>query len=230
MPLRAPETCNNWSEVSKACTGSLRSLANQVSKDFRCILVCHEPPNDIPDLEKLDIVTVNFQIPKNDNEYKKDKGMKILRGLQHLQNLPTSYSMVLDADDRLHKDFVTYICANESESGWVIDKGYVYPGGLFARSHNGNFERLCGSTIITKNVHDNNDTSVLIGHTEARTHFEKMETPLKQVPFFAAVKIVGYGDNLTETLFVKSETIKRTLKKTLQLRLVSKRFKKNFSL
>jgi len=195
------------------------------------VLVCHEPPEDLPQLENLRIVQVETDVPADAAGFKADKAAKLDLGIRYLLRRPTRYCMHLDADDRVHRRLVEYVSTHDSQVGWVIDKGYVYQGGHFARAHNGKFERLCGSSFIL--AVDSGDVSqehLQIGHTEVRRHFAMLGTPLPSLPFFGAVKVVGYGDNITVTRFVKSETVRRTLKKVLQLRLVGRRFRDDFAM
>lgn len=230
IPLRPPSSCNDWNKVSKACTGTLRSIAAQTSDNYQCLLVCHEPPEVIPDIKNLEICCVNFSTPKSAEERKKDKGLKIKQALSFQKKNRSAFSMNVDADDRIHKDLVSYIETHNSLSGWRVGKGYVYPGGMFVRSHNGDFDKLCGTSIICRTDELNEISSpIMIGHCHAKKHFEDIGTPLKLLPFFAAVKVVGYGDNITETLFLRSATLRRTIKKLFQMRIVTKGFIKDFS-
>lgn len=230
IPLRAPQSCNNWEQVSTACVGTLQSIANQSSGNYQCLLVCHEPPPSIPSVNNFEIVRVNYPVPKTDKERKQDKGLKIRQALEYLKCKTSVFSMNLDADDRIHHDLVRFVESNETGSGWRIGKGYVYPGGKWLRAHNGSFDSLCGSSIICR-VDDLSETAspILWGHCQAQDQFKQKGTPLTDVPFYAAVKVVGYGDNITETKFLWSESIKRTMKKTLMMRPVSSQFKKNFA-
>ena len=230
IPLRAPESCNNWETVSKACTGTLQSIANQTSSNYQCVLVCHQPPSTLPVVENLKIIQVEYAPPKNYEERKNDKQQKIERACEYLKQHPSEFSMNLDADDRVHKELVSFVENCETSYGWRIGRGYVYPGERWMRQHKDTFDQLCGSSIITRVDDVNNpEKTVTVGHCQAKQHFLALGRPLNPIPFYAAVKCTGYGDNLTTTKFLKSESMKRTLKKLLMLRYASAPFKTAFA-
>lgn len=231
IPLRSKHSCLDWQKVSNACTGTLYSIAGQTNKEYNCFLVCHETPFKIPDSINIKIINVDFPYPKSPKEFKKDKGLKIKEGIKYLIDSPSKYYMILDADDRIHSGLTQYIANNQHHDNFIVDKGYVYPGGRFLRAHDGNFDKICGSVLVSsfKEVL-NNKVFILDGHHNIKSNFRKSEKNIIQIPFFAVIKNVGYGENITETIFIWSKSMKRTIKKFLMLRLITRKTKKLFAL
>ncbi len=231
IPFRAPESCDNWQVTSMACTGTLQSIANQTSSNYKCVMVCNEPPEIVPNVNNLEILQVNFPIPKNIPEFIADKGKRTLYALAHLQEsgADSEYAMKVDADDRLHKNLVSFLEENNSVSGWRVGKGIVYTGGKWIRQHNGNFDKLCGTSNICRADNLNHDGPLMISHCDIEQHFVDIGAPLKDLPFYSAVKVVNYGGNITATKFVKSESVRRTIRKLSMIRPVSAKFISDFA-
>ena len=231
IPLRSKGSTSNWNIVSKACTGTLGSIANQDSGHFRCILVCHEPPEVVPNVPNLTIINMTTPIPTDFEGYKQDKGLKVNEGVRRYLENPTPYFMVVDADDRIHHNLTTYIEGHTSFGNMLVDTGFVYGGGLWLRAHKGSFDKLCGTNFVQSHEEvEKEGIHVSLGHHTIKERFAKAGTSLHLVPFFAVIKMVGYGDNLTLTEFLWSQSFKRTVKKAMMMKLITNQIKKDFSL
>jgi hypothetical protein len=210
--------------------GTLASLENQTSGAYRCILVCHDTPAGFAGNRSTRTINVSFDPPADPSGYKADIGAKFTVGLREYLNDPTELYMFLDADDRLHSDLVRYVETGGAAT-YLIDKGYVYPGGRWLRAHDGSFDRLCGSVCVSncKEAAEGFIPSFL-GHYNIGDEFRARGLPLRRVPFFAAIKNVGYGENVTETRFLLSESVARTLKKAAMMRPLTPRIRACFAL
>ena len=231
IPLRSKHSCFDWEKVSNACTGTLYSIARQTDTAYNCILVCHETPAKIPPSINIKIINVDLPYPNSFEEFKKDKSLKIKEGIKHLKDSPSKFYMILDADDRVHSGLTQYIANNQDHDNFIVDKGYVYPGGRFLRAHKGNFDQICGSVLISSfNDILNGKIFILDGHHNLKSNFKKFEKNIIQIPFFAVIKNVSYGENITETNFIWSKSFKRSIKKILMLRFITRKTKKLFAL
>ena len=230
IPFRSKATCRDWEAVSGALRGTLASIANQSSSGYRCILACHEPPDGFVARPWLAVVEVSSPRPAGPAEYKGDKRAKLVAGLREYLRDPTELYMILDADDRVHAELARHVGGADAPT-YLVDKGYVYAGGRWVRAHNGTFDRLCGS-ICVSNREDAATGFVpsFSGHFNVRSEFARRGLPLARVPFFAVLKNVGYGDNSTETRFLMSESVRRTLKKLAMMRPVTPAIRRSFAL
>lgn len=152
IPLRAPETTSNWQVVSYNCKRTLNSVLKSTDSNFDVVLICHKPPDQLKKSNHLTVIKVDFPIPAAYGELLKDKGRKIIKGAQFLRKKNFEYLMALDADDFIHRKLVEWVVDQEIfESGFRISDGWVYGGGFIARKQP-NFDRMCGSSIIHRDI------------------------------------------------------------------------------
>lgn len=230
IPLRSKRTCMDWSAVSDACSGTLASIANQKSKNFRSILVCHEVPDVVPANAFTEVICVETPVPERPEEFKRDKNEKIRLGIRAYLSDPTELYMVVDADDRISDNLTTYLGSHQA-STFLVDKGYVYNGGAWLRAHRGTFDKLCGSVSVS-NRRDAADGNIplFLGHQNIGKLLGRSGQPPVLVPFFAVIKNVAYGENITETKFLWSDNVLRTVRKAAMMRPATPRIRRAFAL
>lgn len=230
IPLRAKSTCSDWVEISSACRGTIASLLNQDVGTWRCLLVCHEAPVNLQDDERISVIHVDRPVPGDSSEYKGDKRGKLEDGIKRYLENPSTFYMIMDADDRVHISLTKYMSRRTSGT-FLIKNGFVYNGGPFVRAHRMTFDRLCGSVCIS-NAEDAARGIVphFLGHHLIWKRAPEEGIFINPIPFFAAVKNIAYGGNSTDTFFLRSATVKRTLKKLLMMRPLTRKMKRSFAL
>lgn len=231
VPLRSPESCNNWKRVSRLCMRTLGSLSNQSSDDWICILVCNEPPEGADRIQNLTIVRKNFSIPTTHGERMRDKQLKKKIGFECAMEAEPKYVMALDADDLLHSELVAYLSNQDSTIGWQIRSGYDYEGGrLLVRRFN-TFDKSCGSSSILPAC---DLEQVMIGyqlpHNKIRDYYHELGRPLKSIPFIGAVHILGTGDNCSRGKAVRFSSVRRSLRTILGLRFLNARIIETYNI
>ncbi len=114
VPLRSPETCADWGEVSSLCNSTLNSLTRQSSDEYRVVLVCNSPPlNFIPD-RHVTVVQESFPIPYSLDERNADIYNKVKRGMVEVKKLQlvkpdlSVFIMKVDADDLVSDRLVAF--------------------------------------------------------------------------------------------------------------------------
>lgn len=156
VPLRSPETCSNWREVSSLCNSTLKSLMQQDSKNYQVILVCNSPPLDFIPNEHITLVQESFSIPKSWDEANADIYTKVKRGMLEVKNLqlirPDSsvFVMRVDADDLVSNRLVSFAERFQNSDGWYFAIGYIYEIGknhMFIRPR---FNAVSGTSHIIK--------------------------------------------------------------------------------
>ena len=231
IPLGAPVSYKNWDVISHVCNGTLWSISRQTSKNWQCILVCHEPPIDVIEINNLHILRMDYPPPTTYKECRFDKTRRLSFGFEYMKNNITKYGMCIDADDRIHENLVEYIETNDNDKGWRIAYGYEYEGGQYALKRNGKFDKLCGSSIIhPKESPKFNGYPNTIGHCHAQEYYESIGQALDIIPFYAAVRTTGYGENLSDPGVLSWRGWRRTAKRMRHLRLISKKELEKFGL
>lgn len=161
IPLRSAATTEDWSAVQTCLSHTLRSVGNQVGGRFRCLVICHEPPEQITIPAFCELIRAPFKAPVIDLadvqsertlfDMRTDKGRKILLGLSIAKEEANSFVMFLDADDLISNRLAGFVSSNSESNGWYIDFGYRWncemPNVIFPRR---GFYRECGSSLIIK--------------------------------------------------------------------------------
>lgn len=251
VPLRSPEVSSNWEQVSTLCNGTLRSLCNQTSDAFRIYLVCHTPPVRQVQHPNITTIQVNFDIPGTREEMLVDKYKKIKRGLVQIKasgskSLPSGRYpvMIVDADDRVHRDVADWVDSHPEGYGWYFPKGYIYPYGqpfLFTDTILGSqFHKTCGTSAIVYCEGDDlpdtmkDDRKKLImlrcGHNIITDCMEERRTPLKPLPFPGACYVTDTGDNWSGVSWLRWKGKKKFLRQVISIRPLVSYYRKRFSL
>ncbi len=156
IPLKAQVAARNWHSTSAMLQQTLASLENQTDRNFRFAVVGHDCPAFLAGDDAY--VDCNFDLPplaingsyQNRADFDRigDKNRKIVRGLQALSHFSITHWFYLDADDLLHRDFVSTVAQFNSDEGAVFDRGYL----LFARENrimrHRRLSEICGSTSV----------------------------------------------------------------------------------
>ena len=136
IPLRAKETSKNWEKCEKRFWDTVKSIFNQSSEEFRCIVAC----NDIPTKQKetyddrLEFIKLNTPIPQKWIEMARDKNWKLtviavrIREILEKQDHPEKgiYVMPVDGDDLVNCKIAEYCCKHPNENGFISKDGYVW--------------------------------------------------------------------------------------------------------
>lgn len=162
IPLKARKVAQNWAVVETALYRVLRSINNQTSNDFECVVIGHDEPQSYNICDVSSNTTFvkfdEFEPPRQDKfsgmqlqlKYEFDRCSKIAKGIKHLENNNITHWFALDADDLLHENFVKTISKLESSDAIVIDNGYFYFENKKIINKNNNFSLYCGSSCIIK--------------------------------------------------------------------------------
>jgi hypothetical protein len=150
IPLRSAETTKNWPLTCRFLGRTLRNLSAQRSQNWRVVLVCSERP-DIPELDFVNVSTcqVNFPIPRDLKERRRDKSGKLAVGVeiafQQAAAETDTIIMPVDADDLLSVRLVEFAEAKNATNGFVLSRGYLHASGSRVLWTHNRFHTLCGS-------------------------------------------------------------------------------------
>ena len=192
--------------------------------------MCHKTPDGCPEDERIEICEMEFPVPTERAGFYKDKSAKLAAGMQKALERDPRFCMLLDADDRVHADLVGYM-AQQQDLLHIVDKGFIYNGSSVLRAHLGDFHKICGSVkLVPLTLMQEEDTPFLWGHDVIVDRAKERRLPFENIALPAVIKNVAYGENWTETKFIKSETFRRTLRKILRLRPLTPQLKAAFAL
>lgn len=214
IPLISKQRCSNWELRTQLLQGTLDSLDNQDSSNFKVIVGCNEIPNVTlkkhPD--NLHFVPISYDPSRKAG---RDKLLKICNALLSVSSLDFRYCMELDADDRVHKNLVKFLENSPQSNAFIIDKGYQlnYKSmRIFPCNHLSN---ICGSTTILSRevagVPQANNISEFTkcfwqhdNHSTAKNYLTKNGIEFKTVPFNSLQYVLSHSLNKRENSILKS--------------------------
>jgi hypothetical protein len=208
VTFRSRNFCQNWRRLSALCERTVRSICNQTSPEFRVVLVCHEPPEMNFRHPALEIISrPDLPIPKNIDEGRRDKWLKVRLGLISQRGHAPVHVMVTDADDCVSNRLAAHVAAHPESPGWYFDSGYVHDEN--SRSvflHRRRFDLICGSSAIVRSETadlpidlerpEDGYPILFAGHTGIHTHMHAMGRPLSRLPFTGTIYVRGTGENI----------------------------------
>lgn len=253
LPLKSKRVSNNWQLVCQNLEKSIASIQNQTDSNFDFIVVGHEAPDSIKEMQwngnpvfhSIEEVSPPLMENPTQLDYERDRVSKIAKGIQLIKsrNKKVNYWYPVDADDLLHKELVSTVNQSKQVAGFSIQNGFKY----YAMNNRIILEKemhaWCGSTGIVADEHINCPTT--ISHESIRslvfcryTHmgltdfFEKeLKLPfiIPEQPLLAYS--IDHGENLSlfyrQKLIVK---IKSKLKPYIKGQRANQAFYENFSL
>lgn len=214
VPVRHPDSVEDWTAVKRRLSQTLQSVAGQESGRWRCVVVANEGA-DLPGLPpNVSVVRVGLPFmplpsaregQEGRNEaVRADKGRRVLHGLMAAR--PTGHVMVVDDDDFVSRRLAAHVASEPHAPGWFIDSGFVFGGSGWMYAFPRGFNGLCGTSLIVRadllrlpaTLEDAEETWTrrwLGSHVHLRRDLELSGTPLSPLPFPGAVYRVGHHDN-----------------------------------
>jgi len=258
IPVRHHKNAHDWGGVKRRLSETILSVAQQQEGcSWKAVIVANSGA-DLPELPpRFEIAYVDF--PPNDlymrwSDYsddevheavRRDKGRRVLVGMLHARD--SEYFMV-DDDDLVSRDLVSFVSQHVGENGWYVDEGYVWTDGGLLLCLVPNFFLICGSSHIVRSdlyrlpatIEGADDVyvqRVLGAHVFLRGHFEQAGTPLSRLPFAGAVYRSGHAESHSRSRGILRGQLlrKRILKspaelcrRVLGVRIRSKRLEREF--
>lgn len=239
IPVRHQDNARDWSALKANLTETVASIANQSNPRWRALIIANRGA-DLPPLpERFDVEWVDFSpnvlheikhSPSKEDfldAFRLDKGRRVLAGM--LAGRDTRYFMIVDDDDFVSSNLVEFVSSHVGESGWVIDRGYIWDhGGSIVMEHD-DFNHVCGTCLIIRaDLYDLpvkfDDASpswiksMLGSHHRITEFLASRGAPLSPLPFIGAVYRVAHGGSHSKTpslitkYFFSKYAVKRPLK------------------
>lgn len=210
IPLRNPETSQDWKRCNSLCQQTVRSALAQVDRDVRVIVACRDFAPDLTD-ERLTVLRRPYGTPERTwEDQHKDKYLKIADALIEARKYAPCYIMKLDADDLVDWNLSSVVHRTGYKPGYYIPRGYHWLEGSKLIRPVDNFHLVCGSSNILWCEEDelpsspDDDMSAFpvmrLGHNIAVSAFEAQGTPLMPIAERSAIYRVAHGENITAHL------------------------------
>ncbi|NND16917.1 MAG: glycosyltransferase family 2 protein [Eudoraea sp.] len=217
VPIKSAQVSTSWEVFSLLVARTMQSICQQTSDNFKVVAVCHEIPEIGFEHTALEFIQVDFDPPTDEairsqvsddpknyrNAAKEaDKAKKIIRGIEYAKKYHPSHFMVVDADDCISRELVSFVDDNSKDSpGWYFKKGLIYNEGSNLIFLNKNtFNVLCGTCIIINATYVNELLSLkprpLFHHEITELSNGEKLAPL---PFPGAVYSIGNTENYCST-------------------------------
>lgn len=219
IPVRHPQNAQNWSSLKAKLSQTIASIAAQTNPHWRCLIVANTGA-DLPALpEKFQALYVDF--PPNPNyepegvdretfweSIRYDKGRRVLTGM--LAARDSEFFMVVDDDDFIHNEIVSFVARNRDKSGWKIKRGYLWgDGGGLLLAHE-NFYDICGTCFVIRASHyglpdtfesaDDAYVKAMLGsHKKIDKILAQKGIELEDLPFRGAIYRVGHTESVTKS-------------------------------
>jgi hypothetical protein len=209
VPFISKQVCKDWKLATVLLQGTLDSIANQTDNRFQVVVSCHEIPEVSfkHDAEKLTFLPMSYS-PLDDEwrgKSQTDRMMKCCTALLSLKDIDFKYCMAVDADDRIHRDLVKFLCEEPQTDGWIVDKGFQVDYSFRRVMRYSQLSKICGSTFILSKklvgipqaytVDEYQKCIYCQGHQTMEQHFVNQDINLKAFPYDGVQYILNHGLN-----------------------------------
>ncbi|GEA10522.1 hypothetical protein [Alteromonas sp. KUL49] len=215
IPLKSEQVSKSWKLVYESLEKTLVSIGNQGSSKFRVCVVCHEvPPLSIFDSPWCDAVTIDVPAPdiagKKPSEkqvlFEKDRTAKLEFGSNRLVEGGCTHIFALDADDLIHRDFVSTVEQYQHYQSLVFKYGYLNFQRYKLINKTSSFDLYCGSCCVVQAsllYMRLSDSTVkdfvfrLISHSSYAPTFKKLDISCFVPQSYLVMYMREHGENIS---------------------------------
>ncbi|MFD1342479.1 glycosyltransferase family A protein [Litorisediminicola beolgyonensis] len=216
IPLISKARAHDWARVCRTLADTLASLRAQTSPAWRALVCCQDRPEGIAFDDTVSFLP--FERPDEvspETVTKFDNHAKKTQMILHLAKTHggDGYLFQLDADDMLHPELVAHMVGDNNGAGYLIPKGYMMHAETRALAYLGpkrlrypfanRFDRECGSSSAIR--FDFRDGDACLEpirkrgkHKEIADHMAAYGFEMTEVPFPAALYVIGHGENMRQ--------------------------------
>ena len=149
IPLRSAKTAQSWDRVCADLRATVTSLLRQTDPRFRIILSCAEMPDmgGIVD-ERIEIISQRYDVPVDFAGYARDKMLKKRAAAYRVRQGGGGYVMLVDADDLVNTELVSYVLRDDNRAGYFIKRGFLLYTATNRTEEIEDFWRKCGTSYV----------------------------------------------------------------------------------
>ena len=203
IPLRSRQASRNWRRVCALLDATLNSTLRQSNPDIEVIIACHELPTTRSRDSRVTFLRAKHARPRDRLEQMFDKRSKKIMLAEEICRRGGGYLMLLDSDDLVSNRLAEFVMQQHNKRGYVVDQGYIYDARLRKLARVGDFDRVCGSSVIPYlspgDCHDPQfDWREYVGdtwHAEFRARSADIGRALEPLPFPAVIYVANNGEN-----------------------------------
>ena len=213
IPVRHPANAPDWPRLVERLTQTMRSISAQRSGNWCGVIVANREAR-LPQMPP-GFVTVRVDLPPNPlyemdhsnreaiyEAVRTDKGRRVLAGMMAARG--ARFFMVVDDDDFVSRDIVSFAEANPDADGWYVDKGYLWTEGSSFLLRRSAFNTLCGTShLVRADLYDLPDReeeasmdwvkAMMGSHIKIEGILRDRGHPLSALPFAGAIYRVGHA-------------------------------------
>ena len=260
IPLKSKSVSKNWELEVALLNRTLQSVCNQTNQQFKVYVIYNQKPEIAFKHQNINYVEFPYkyvtidEISDYDTFGKKyyhpafavgimDKIRKVAYGCEKAKIDNCKYLMVVDSDDLISSNLVSFINNNVSKNppGWFIDKGYIYKEGssIMVRQSK-NMQLLNGSTHIVRSdffvvPNFNNLAMWPYSFFEAHGYIvtrikDNFKENLQPLPFYGVVYVVHKNNWSRIGSLAKIDNLKKIVKQIFYFQWLTQSLKKEFGI
>ena len=256
IPVAPKIACPNWAHSSQLLERTLKSISHQTNPNFKIFLVYEDEPAihlsqfhitpiklDLKDRKAREMVDFESHVQKyfkpGYDDIMLNKAIKLTNGCQRAKLDGCTHVMCIDSDDLISNKISEFVSKNLNNSGWYVNKGYLWKeGSSFVQKHN-QLTGINGSThiirtdLIPVNTKSNRFYDYTLfeshGYTRKRIWHETSHS-LSELPF-RGTTVVIHDRNASLNYFQQNRhSIKSVLKFIAKTTPLTSKIRKTFSL
>lgn len=214
IPVRHPANARDWPRLVERLKQTMRSISAQRSDRWTGVIVANREAR-LPDLPP-GFVAVRVDLPPNPlyemdhsnreaiyEAVRTDKGKRVLSGM--LAARGARFLMVVDDDDFVSRDLVSFADKHPDSNGWYVEHGYLWTEGSSFLMRRGAFNTLCGTShLVRADLFDlperaedasmDRVKAMMGSHIKIEAMLRDAGHALSPLPFAGAVYRVGHGE------------------------------------
>ncbi|WP_377295711.1 glycosyltransferase family A protein [Rhizobium sp. SGZ-381] len=214
IPVRHPANARDWPRLIERLSETMRSISAQRSPDWLCVIVANREAQ-LPELP-AGFFAVRVDLPPNPlyemdhsnreaiyEAVRTDKGRRVLAGM--LAARGARFFMVVDDDDFVSRDIVSFAEGQPDLPGWYVDHGYLWSEGSSFLMRQSGFNTLCGTShLVRADLYELPERAedapidwvkaMMGSHIKIESILRARGCALEPLPFAGAIYRVGHGE------------------------------------
>jgi hypothetical protein len=210
------------------------------SSEVKVVLVCNDPPDQLPVDSRLIVKSVATPTPRTRHEMMGDKYFKTKVGFTLAREFAPTWLMRADADDLISRRLVAFVERQRPHGAWYSETGWLYRFGSKWVIKQRNFHLICGTACVITYVSESELPQSVEQHSDfyllARGHhgivdfLRRSGIPTHPVPFPTTVYVTDSGENWSGAWLTELRAKRVLLRHALNSRPITRSIREEFGL
>jgi hypothetical protein len=239
VPFKGRACCSDWSIASQLCA---RAICSMLAAPFegKVVLVCNEPPGQLPADSRLIVRSVATPTPRTSYEMMGDKYFKTKVGLTLAREVAPTWLMRADADDLISRRLVPFVEQQRPHGAWYSETGWLYRYGSRRVIKQRDFHLVCGTSCVTfvspselpRSVEQQSDDCYLLAqrHNVMVDFLRRAGMDTHPVPFPTTLYVTDSGENHSGAWLTELRARRVLLRHALNTRPITRSIREEFGL